>query len=414
MSTPSLVEHFFRREYASLVAVLSRRFGLQQFDAIEDAVQSALLTALDTWTLRGLPDNPSAWVFRVASNNLLATLRGESNRRRLLHEIPEQETEANLSDPSVYLPGEIEDELLRMLFLCCDDAIPQESQLVFALKTLCGFNIAEIALRLFTTEANVYKRFGRARDRLRKQSDWLKEGHSDQYTQRLLGVQKVIYVLFTEGYLSSHAVETIRRELCEEAIRLGELLANHSTCATPETFALLALMNLHLARMTARVDGSGGLLLLEEQDRSLWDQERIAMGLAWLAKSARGDQFTRFHAEAGIAAEHCLAPSYRETRWDRIVESYTVLEGLAPSPVHKLNRAIAVAEWRGPKAGLEILKDFDPPRWLEGTYLWSAVLADLYRRCGHIEKAKQYREAALNTAPTEALKKLLHRRLEIA
>ena len=192
----------------------------------------------------------------------------------------------------------------------------------------------------------------------------------------------VLYLLFNEGYLSAHAEEAIRRELCDEAIRLATLLAEHPVGAVPETFALLALMHLHAARLGARLDGLGGLLLLEEQDRSLWDRERISVGLQWLARAASGEVFTRFHAEAGIAAEHCLAPSFAETRWNEIADLYAMLERIAPSPLHTLNRAVAVAEWRGPEAGLALLEDLAPPSWLAGSYLWEAVLADLHRRAG--------------------------------
>src|SRR5262249_19766597 len=148
----------------------------------------------------------------------------------------------------------------------------------------------------------------------------------------------------------------------------------HPVGGKPDTFALLALMHFHAARMSARQDGSGGLLLLEEQDRSGWDQEEIQTGLAWLAKSAHGDTFSRYHAEAGIAAEHCLAPSFEETRWDRIVECYALLERLAPSVIHTLS-AVAVAEWRGPTQGLAIVEGLGPPSWLAGSYMWMAVLA---------------------------------------
>src|SRR5216117_1943285 len=146
----------------------------------------------------------------------------------------------------------------------------------------------------------------------------------------------MLYLLFTEGYLSSHAETAIRRELCNEAIRLTNILAEHPIGQTPETFALLALMHLHAARMPARQDGSGGLILLEEQDRDLWDRTEIQVGLAWLASSGQGDVFSRYHAEAGIAAEHCLAPSLQETRWNHVVECYSLLERLAPSPIHML------------------------------------------------------------------------------
>lgn len=166
------------------------------------------------------------------------------------------------------------------------------------------------------------------------------------------------------------------------------------------------------ARMTARQDSSGGLLLLGEQDRALWDQPRIQLGMEWLAKSAEGERFSRYHAEAGIAAEHCLAPSFQATRWDNVVECYVLLERIAPSAIHKLNRAVAVAEWRGPTEGLAVLEGFEPPTWLTGSYMWAAILADLHRRCGNADTADRYRDIALKSAPTLAVKRLLQRRLQ--
>src|SRR5262245_7798985 len=192
-----------------------------------------------------------------------------------------------------------------MMFACCDDAIPVESQLAIALKTLCGFDVREIAERLFTSEANVYKRLGRARSRLRQLGSLPDDLTGAQFSSRLSVVQGILYLLFTEGYLSSHAEGAIRRDLCDEAKRLTLILAEHPVGGTPETFALLALMHLHAARMSARQDGAGGLLLLEEQDRALWDRQEIFVGLSWLARSATGDNLSRYHAEAGIAAEHC-------------------------------------------------------------------------------------------------------------
>lgn len=412
MSTPKLVAHFFRHEYGRLVATLSRRVGVQHLGAIEDAVQSALMTALETWTTAGPPDHPSAWLFRVAHNELAGELRQRTRRRRLLEEHAAQDTSAPEEGLEPFLAGEVQDDLLRMLFVCADEAIPIESQMVLALKTLCGFDVREIAHRLFTGEANVYKRLGRARSRLRGRSLCTDELTDEQYALRLAAVHKILYLLFTEGYLSSHAEAAIRRELCDEAIRLATLLAEHPVCRVPETFALLALMHLHAARMAAREDGSGGLLLLEEQDRGLWDRQQIQIGLSWLAKSAQGDVFSRYHAEAGIAAEHALAPSFHETRWDRVAECYELLERTDPSAIHQLNRAVAVAELRGPAAGLAVLEGFEPPTWLAGSYLWAAVLADLHRRCGNDQAAHRYRDAALALAPTPALKELLRRRLQ--
>jgi RNA polymerase sigma-70 factor (ECF subfamily) len=234
---------------------------------------------------------------------------------------------------------------------------------------------------------------------------------SAELASRLGAVHAVLYTLFTEGYLSSQADGAIRRDLCADALRLATMLAEHPVGMTPETYALLALMHLHSARMPARQDGSGGLLLLEEQDRSLWDQAGNQLGLSWLSRAAEGAVFSRYHAEAGIAAEHCLAPSFADTRWDRVVSCYELLERLAPSALHTLNRAVAVAEQRGPEHGLSVLEGLEPPSWLLGSYQWSAVLSDLHRRAGHLEVARRYRETALGSAPSDQIREALARRL---
>jgi RNA polymerase sigma-70 factor (ECF subfamily) len=380
-------------------------------DLVEDAVQAALLSALEHWTVEGLPEHPPAWLYRVAFNELIGSLRLESRRQNLLARHLPGVGDAGTALPEPRMAVEIEDDLLRMLFVCCDTEIPAESQLVLALKTLCGFSVREIALRLFSSEASVYKRLERARQRLRDHPpdlDWTPVRGDDG---RLAAVHRILYLLFTEGHLSSDASHAIRRELCEEALRLGKLLANHPVGQVPETFALLALMYLHLARLPARQDGSGGLLLLEEQERSRWDQSLIREGLGWLERSASGERFSRFHAEAGIAAEHCLAPSFPKTRWDRIAACYELLEEMAPSPMHSLNRAVAIAEWQGPQAGLAVLRGLDVPAWLRASYLWSAVSSDLHGRCGDRVAAERYRDEALTCAPTAAVRQLLERRL---
>ena len=411
MRAPGLVEHFFRHEYGRAVAVLARRVGVQHLELVEDAVQSALMAALTAWTQDDVPDDPGAWIYRAAYNRVIQDLRRTTGRARILDRTAGEAVDASGHPATAFFTGEIRDDLLRMLFVCCDEAIPWESQLVLALKTLCGFSTAEIALRLFTSEANVHKRLGRARDRLRQTAPELEPPPLASLRGRLPGVHGVLYLLFNEGYLSAHAEEAIRRELCDEAVRLTTLLAEHPVGAVPETFALLALMHLHVARLGARTDAAGGLLLLEEQDRSRWDRERMRTGAEWLARAATGDVFSRFHAEAGIAAAHCFAPTFQETPWHEIADLYGMLERIAPSPLHTLNRAVAVAEWQGPKAGLALLEGLAPPAWLAGSYLWDAVLGDLHRRAGHAELAWQYRERALGSAPTDAVRELLRRRL---
>jgi len=350
----------------------------------------------------------------VAFNKVIDELRRSSTRQQLLAQSVDAGGQPRDKLPPARFASEVADDMLRMLFICCDDAIPPESQMVFALKTLCGFSATEIALRLFTSEANVFKRFARTRHRLREIAPDVDTPSVDGLKSRLPRVQAVLYLLFNEGYLSAHAEEAIRRELCDEAVRLTTILAEHPVGATPDTFALLALMHLHVARLGARQDALGGLLLLEQQDRTLWDQERILVGARWLARSAAGDAFCKYHAEAGIAAEHCRAPSFRETRWREISDLYAMLERIDPSPLHTMNRAVATAEWQGPEAALAVLEAITPPAWLVGSYLWVAVSSDLHRRAGHLELAQRLCHRALDAAPTAAVRDVLRRRLATA
>ena len=395
------------------MTVLARKVGVRHIELVEDAVQSALLTALTAWTIHGLPNRPGAWLCRVAHNELVGELRQKAGRLQILEQAA-IELAGELDPPAdSFFDDEIRDDMLRMLFICCDEAIPRESRLVLALKTLCGFSTAEIALRLFTTESNVHKRLSRARDRLREMPPDMETPPFETLQSRVSSVQEVLYLLFNEGYLSAHAELAIRRELCDEAVRLATLLAEHPVGAHPETFALLALMHLHAARLAARVDGMGGLLLLEEQDRSLWDRRSMRVGSEWLAMAASGKEFSRFHAEAGIAAEHCFAPSFGQTRWKEIADLYSILEHIAPSPLHTLNKAVAIAEWQGPEAGLAVIQGVVPPTWIIHSHLWDAVLGDLHRRAGHLELARHHRERALGSAPTKAVRELLQRRLAV-
>jgi RNA polymerase sigma-70 factor (ECF subfamily) len=408
---PALPEHYFRHESGRLVSVLSRRFGVHRVELCEDAVQTALLRALQSWSQRGLPDDKSAWLYRVALNEALGALR-----RARPTDASGDNTEPVAVDASteeaVYLQHEVRDDQLRMLFVCANPGIPRESQIVFALKTLCGFSTEEIALRLFRSHDAIYKRLQRARAALRERVQELESPGIEELASRLPAVLEILYLLFTEGYSSGQPDEMIRHEVCEEAIRLGLLLAEHPVGGAPETAALLALMYLDAARFDSRVDGAGGLLLVEDQDRTLWDSDLIQTGISYLHRSARGEIFTRYHVEAAIAAEHCLAPTYKETRWGEIARLYQMLEGVAPSPVNTLNRSIAVAEWQGPEAGLALLEPLNPPAWLLGYYLWDATLGELYRRCGNHERAIAHLTRALDAAPTRAEKALLRRRLE--
>jgi RNA polymerase sigma factor (sigma-70 family) len=392
-----------------MVAALARVAGYQHLELVEDAVQSAFTAALETWRKDGVPADPESWLHRVARNRLVGDLRQRAGRQRILEQVAREPTAAGDTSTPAFV-SEVRDDMLRMLFVCCDEAIPFESRLVLALKTLCGFGTSEIALRLFTTEANVHKRLARARERLREPEREFDTPALTDLRARLPGVQSILYLLFNEGYLAMADATPIRGDLCEEAIRLTTLLAEHEVGAVPETFALVALMHLHTSRLGSRLDGRGGLLLLEEQDRTLWDRNRMQLGMQWLARAATGETFSRFHAEAGIAAEHCLAPTFGETKWQEIAELYALLETIAPSPIHTMNRAVAVAECCGPEVALALLDGLMPPSWLAGSYLWAAVLGDLHRRAGSHEAAERYHDQAVALAPTESVRALLRRR----
>jgi len=409
-----LPEHYFRHEFGRLVAVLSRRFGIARVELCEDAAQTALLRALSSWARNGVPDDTGAWLYRVAYNHLLDGLRRERRAGAAGNALCNEPGEPAPAGDDVYLDQEVEDAELRLLFVCAAPAIARESQLVLALKVLCGFSTEEIARRLFQSQDAIVKRLQRARSTLRDSAIAVDAPPVEQFAERVPAVLQMLYLLFNEGYSSSQPDQLIRRELCEEAVRLALLLVQHPVGARPEVNALLALFYLHAARFDARVDGAGGLLLLEEQDRSLWDRELIEVGLSYLHEAARGEQFSRFHVEAAIAVEHCLAPSYADTRWSEITRLYEALDRYEPSPLNTLNRAIALAEWQGPAAGLALLRAIEPPGWLLGYYLWDATLGELYRRQGDSTRAREHLRRALEAAPTHAEQALLRRRLAAA
>jgi RNA polymerase sigma factor (sigma-70 family) len=407
---PELPEHYFRHEFGRLVAILSRRFGVSRVELCEDAAQTALLRALSSWRRSGMPEDKGAWLYRVAHNHVLDTLKRERRASAATSSLVEEADPAATAEPAAF-EQDVKDDELRLLFVCADPALPRESQLVLALKTLSGFSTEEIARRLFQSQDAVFKRLQRARQTLRESAIAIDEPPVHEFGDRVPAVLQMLYLLFNEGYSSASPDRVIRRELCEEAVRLTLLLVEHPVGARPEVDALLALFYLHAARFDARIDGAGGLLLLEEQDRALWDRELIEIGLGYLYRAARGDQFSRFHVEAAIASEHCLVASYAETRWSEITRLYAALERFAPSPLNTLNRAIALAEWQGPEAGLEVLEALKPPGWLLGYYLWDATLGELYRRKGDCERARQHLSRALDAAPTLAEKAVIERRL---
>lgn len=393
---------FFRREHARLVAALTRRFGVEHLQRAEDAAQAALLAAVERWPVDGIPHAPSGWTWRVAHHHLVGDLRRTARRRALAAAHPAADPDPL---PHALLAGELPDDLLQMLFVCCDAAVPPPSRVPLALRTLCGLDPREIAARLDCTVAAVERRLGRARARLREHPPRLEPG--PDLADRLPAVRATLYALFAEGHLSSRA-EPLRRDLCDEAVRLTAILAGHPAGDAPDTWALLAWMHLTRARLASRADAVGALLLLAEQDAARWDGDDLAAGLACLARSATGDRFSRWHAEAAIAVEITRAAGPAAIPWDRIARWAGLLADLAPSPSHTLLYAVAVGSWRGPEAGLRILRGVRPPR---GRWEWDAVLATWLAAVGRSGDGERHRARALAGAPSEPVRRALARRL---
>jgi RNA polymerase sigma factor (sigma-70 family) len=406
-----LVEHFFRREAGRLVAVLTRFFGWRNFDLVEEMVQATLLEALQSWRVRGIPDNPSAWIHRVAKNKILDSLRRTEITRRVNRELSLHRPTQHDGIDELFLDTAIEDSQLRMIFACCHPTLTRENQLALTLKTLCGFGVTEIARALLVHEEAVKKRLQRATRELIDQHISLEPPECSQLVERLDAVHQVLYLIFTEGHSPSRGEAAIRTDLCEDAAYLCHLLCTHPRCSTPTTRALMALMLFHAARLEARVDDRGSLLLMEDQDRSRWDRRLIERAQEFLDQSAEGTEVSIFHLEAGIAMYHCAAPSYGETDWPAILRLYDAMLMIHRSPVYLVNRAIVVAEIAGPHAGVSELAGMSENPALRNYHLFDATLGELYRRAGHLQQAREHLESARQKTSSVHDRAVIDRRL---
>lgn len=392
-----LVEHFFRHETGRLHGALVRLLGVHNLSLAEDIAQEAMLRALHAWSMGGIPQNPSAWITRVAMNLAKDTLRHRIMSAGKQDAIVTHVELHHGSRPSEGPRAEnaIEDDTLRLLFVCCHPAIAPDAQVVLALKVLCGFSTGEIARAFLGTPAAIDKQLTRTKQRLREAGvSFALPELPTELSDRLDGVLATLYLLFNEGHKASSGDRLLREDLCAEAIRLAGQLAAHPAGNTPRTHALLALMLLTAARFPTRVDEDGALLRLDDQDRSRWDQAMIDRGLAHLAQAAQGGDLSEYHLQAGIAALHCLAPDAASTDWARILRHYDELARLRPSPIVALNRAVAVAQVHGPRAGLENLAAIPAAQRFESHYLLHAVTGELHWRLGeHRAAAESYRRA---------------------
>ena len=406
-------EHLFRRESGRMVAALTRIFGVHNLALAEDVVQDAFCRALEVWNVRGVPDNPSAWLMAAAKNRALDVVRRERTARTFAPEVGRLlETEWTIAPivDEAFAAHAIRDEQLRMMFSCCHPRLPEDAQVALVLNILCGFGAAEIAGAFLTGRAAIEKRISRGK-KILAGSKRLFDLADAEFTSRLSAVRRALYLLFNEGYHGASAESAVRVELCGEAIRLTLLLLEHPPAAAPETCALAALMCLHAARLPARLDSSGELSALLDQDRSRWDAGLVAQGLALLERSASGRELTAYHVEAAIAAAHAGASSVDETDWGSIVSLYDHLMTIAPSPVVALNRAIAIAQRDGAERGLDALHVIADRDRLARYPFYPAALGELELRRGNPDAARAHFSAALALARNPTERRFLEKRL---
>jgi RNA polymerase sigma factor (sigma-70 family) len=393
------VERTFKAARGRLIAALVRRFGTDCVELVEDAVQEAGARALERWEGDPSSKQLEGWLLRVAYNVMIDALRREKRVE------PLADRDVEVEQPTI----EIDDEL-RLIFLCCHPALPRAAQLAVTLRVAFGFSTAQIARAFLTDERTVAQRIVRAKRTLREEGIELELPDHSEVVSRIRPILDVLYQIFTEGYSTTASQDGIDGTLCNESLRLARLLTDDERWTSPGAEALRALFCFQAGRIPARRADDGSLLLLQEQDRSRWDEALIAEGFVFLERSARGEELSRFHVEAGIAACHAKATGCATTEWTEIVTLYDTLREISPSPVVDVNRAFAIAMCEGAHAGLDEL-DVIPERELLAHYAYAlATYAELHASLGHIEEARLFLDRALEQRLSPAERRLLIRK----
>lgn len=404
-----MLDHLFRREAGRMVAHLTRILGPARLSLAEEAVQEAMLRALRSWPYDGIPENAPAWLFRVARNAALDVVRRE-RRRATDSEAVFERLSAEPAEPAS-VDDQLRDDELSMIFMCCHPEIPRDSAVALSLKTVGGFGVGEIARAFLAEETTIAQRLVRAKKLIRDRSLTLELPSGAKLQRRLDGVLDVVYFLFNEGYAVHSGDDLIRHDLCAEALRLGSLLAS-SRLSEPRVHALVALMALQAARFATRVDDAGDLVLLDDQDRSRWDRNLIAMGFHHFDRSMSGDEVSGYHVQAAIAATHARAASANATEWPVILSLYDQLLAIHPSPVVALNRAVAVSKVHGPEAGLAEVEPLAGVARLKDYHLYLAVRGHLLAELGRTREAAECYRSALELKCSEPERRFLRRQLK--
>ncbi len=407
MEINEAVEALYREEWGRIVATLIRLVG--DFDVAEEAAQEAFAAAVRQWREDGVPEHPRAWIIQTARFKAIDRLRRKSK-----FEEPLEERVALGQEPATGTPNydltDIPDDRLRLIFTCCHPAIALDAQVALTLRTLGGLETDEIARAFLVPVPTMAQRLVRAKKKIREAGIPYKEPEKSELPERLRAVLTAIYLIFNEGYASTRGERLVRTDLCDEAIRLARLVVALMDEPPAEAEGLLALMLLHDARRGARLDARGDIVTLEEQDRGLWNRAQIGEA-APLVENALRRGAGPYSVQAAIAALHCQARSAEETDWGQIVELYTLLQSIQPSPIVLLNRAVAVAMANGPAEGLAQIDLISREGDLDGYHLLHAARADLLRRMGALEESAEVYEKALSLAGNDAERRYLERRL---
>lgn len=406
MDQPDLLPNLFRTEYRNIVSVLGYSFGIKHVEIAEDIVSDTFLSATEEWSLKGTPDNPRAWLYAVARNKIKNYLKRNALFEKTISKEIAASTETSAEFELDFSVKNIADSQLAMIFAICNPLNSSEAQIALALNLLCGFGVQEIADAFLTNKEVVYKRINRAKEKLKQAEVIIRQPMMEEIPERLPNVLMTLYLLFSEGYYSASQNTTLRRDFCDEAMRLNMMLIDNARTDTPAAKALYALMCFHASRFDARVDEQGETILYEDQDDSLWDKDLITKGSYFLNFASQGEEVSRFHLEAGIAYWHTHKED-SEKKWNRILELYNHLLVLEYSPVAALNRTFALSKVRGKQAAIieaEKLQLTDNPHYF-------SLLGHLYTGIDN-ERARSHFENALTLVSSPANRATIQRQLE--